>query len=66
MNAAHEPRSLGDENRELVDCLRRIANAAPTCGEEAQTAWSNRVWAGKFRDLQREARCTLRALGHDL
>ncbi|WP_333828283.1 hypothetical protein [Pararhodobacter sp.] len=53
---------LTREHAAMREALREIADAAPTCGEESQTTWSNRVWADKFRDLQRIARARLKEL----
>lgn len=63
------PRShaeIVEANADMIACLRRIANAHPTCGDSAISAFVNRVWAGHFRDIQRDARVTLKGLGYDL
>lgn len=51
--------ALQAENAALKDALRTIAGHLPACSPESETAWSNRVWAGHFRDLQRIAMTTL-------
>lgn len=70
MNAPRPEAAPQDEqtrqNARMLDCLREIRDAHPTCGEESQSAWSNRVWCGEYRDLQRKARLVLRELGYDL
>lgn len=51
--------TLEAENALLKDALRRIADHLPACSPESESAWSNRVWNGKFRDLQRIAMTAL-------
>lgn len=60
------PDDIAREHAALLSCLKRIAKAHPTCGDSATAAFVNRVWAGHFRDIQRDARMTLKELGHDL
>lgn len=59
-----EPNRQPDEElRDYRETLLRIATHTPTCSAESEEAWSQRVWASLFRDLQREARNSLRRHG---
>lgn len=46
----------------LADALRWIADHAPSFSEDAETLWSNRMWASAARDLQRIARAALKGV----
>lgn len=52
-----------DKAHILMQGLMDIASATPPCGDEATEAYQNRLWAGKYRDLQRRARATLQQIG---
>jgi hypothetical protein len=59
-----EPNRQPDEElRDYRDTMRQIANHTPTCSTESEEAWSQRLWASLFRDLQRMARDSLRRHG---
>lgn len=53
-----------DELADYRATLIAIRDQLPACSAEAEEVWSQRVWAGKFRDLQGLARKILRKHGH--
>lgn len=53
-----------DELDDYRGVLKAIRDRLPTCSEESADAWTQRVWNGEFRDLQRCAREVLRKHGH--
>lgn len=56
---ADTPMTPEAELTDYRETLLAIARHTPTCSPESDDAWSNRVWSGLFRDLQRMARETL-------
>ena len=56
-------RQPDEELRDYRDTLQRIADHTPTCSPESTEAFTQRVWAGLFRDLQRLARDALKRHG---
>ncbi len=52
------------EHARMRQLLREIRDANPTCSDAAQSIWSNRAWAGHYRDIQRKARLLLQEIDH--
>ena len=54
------PDISANEMADYRDALIAIRDHLPACSADSETVWSDRVWNGQFRDLQRRAREVLR------
>ncbi|RID91522.1 hypothetical protein D2N39_12525 [Gemmobacter lutimaris] len=61
---ADTPTTPEAELADYRETLLAIARHTPTCSPESDEAFSQQVWNGLFRDLQRMARVTLTRHGH--